>query len=952
MHRSRTSILPVSLHRLSRFITSVASAPFASESVVEHPTSSSSTQQLVRDPLTTSRFLRVSWLHPIVYSPIGLPVSPCLVPHSCLVHVTLLPSTGVTAYNEDKPALRPTTSFPLYPILLSLATKATPLAPAHALLRHPLSAICTSRRAAFAFRARQNSILTAVCRNVADGEWPAVARFLIFKETGRLTNTEEDTSCCLLGPDAMRIYLKSVYTVSYLADEFSKLYAPDEIEPSKEQYTTIWRVLYRIWLYQARFGSVWRAWTYDNSDEPAPETDARENFINTFTQDERPEFKILYRWLMIEIGKRSNLEENDLPIMEWHALTDIAFQLPEIVTILESTYWESYTGSREDIDEADQFLPGGLPYDIPAYMIDCLEQHIFGDDCITRKSLSLPSIPRYHAPGLMGADFYTAPGFWGTLNDFIFEYLDEEICDICGILAPFKEGLMDYSYSYADICRDVLTKAHVPVTADRWTCTNCLHDTLGEWLTYCWIDRFRKKIKDTPSNERGYDTRLQVAAPDFVESTDAQSTCLDLPRHSHWCPCLRFLPSTFISTTTERRSTPSHTMWQRLPLDVLDRILTKVDDFNTLWSAIRASRHAAVAFRARPNSILTATTGKLADSEDEAVDAMALLGPKVVKVYLESKSCVTILATRFLKQYAPRKATPSTEQSLMLFRAFFRVWLYQVRFGPTWQAWFRHDSDEPAPELDLRLDFYRKFSTRERTEFLVVYRWIMLEIGMSSAATSNRNPWSIQQQHAEMNIATDMDYMSYIINGLWPLQTGERSDPTEMDQFLPDAPRYQSPTSIDDCLEESILGGDYITRIPCYLCNTVGEFVWNGCNWNEALGYFGTAAEFVERFLDDTLQSMPEFRDLLIGEIEGDYPYDMIFPDVLRMKGVSKPHDRWVCTSCMTEAIEEWLTFCWIRECMRMKQDSRSRRSPPSHELSLLIIQHLIEAQECSIASK
>ncbi|TFY57551.1 hypothetical protein EVG20_g8497 [Dentipellis fragilis] len=418
-------------------------------------------------------------------------------------------------------------------------------------------------------------------------------------------------------------------------------------------------------------------------------------------------------------------------------------------------------------------------------------------------------------------------------------------------------------------------------------------------------------------------------------------------------------------------------MWQSLALDVIDRILTHIDDIDTLKSIICVSRRTAAVYRAHPNSILTIVcqneagaawpsvarfvlfkrTRLLAETEDQAVEAMTPLERKDVMTYLQSGYSVQELAERFFSRYAPHKAGASVYQCVIVRCALYRIWLYQARFGGAWERWFDSTSHKPAPDLEARREYVDKFSNHERMEFTIIYRWLMSEIGKFSTLPGYTSQFP--ERHAQLYISRELPDISEVLCfWLSSFQLSRRIILTKMNQFFPDALPYRTPVSITDCLEEHILGDDCIYKKPCDRCNTTGTMKWNEKNWSVAGGFWGTPEDFVDEFLDTELRDMREFRQPLVDAMERlDYGIDEIFCDVLELAGYSavQMHEQWICTGCISGMLHEWLTFCWIKNLPQVLDSSEDENTlaspPPSAGVAWSIVRYLVRKHESSVSS-
>ncbi|TFY82118.1 hypothetical protein EWM64_g1894 [Hericium alpestre] len=187
-------------------------------------------------------------------------------------------------------------------------------------------------------------------------------------------------------------------------------------------------------------------------------------------------------------------------------------------------------------------------------------------------------------------------------------------------------------------------------------------------------------------------------------------------------------------------------MYNDLPLDITDRIFTSFTDFESLWTAIRVSKHSYSVFKLRSTSILYAvsvniagrnvihvlrlvrTATNLASSDSEGVDAIpAWKDVPRYPVTTEQRRLLIKYAdvlqgwesflSRRHKDCTVSAVTLTDAESDRFQQAMCEFWMYQQCFGEIW----REDILDDTPmDIELQIMFLKRLSTEELQRFASV----------------------------------------------------------------------------------------------------------------------------------------------------------------------------------------------------------------------------------------
>lgn len=207
---------------------------------------------------------------------------------------------------------------------------------------------------------------------------------------------------------------------------------------------------------------------------------------------------------------------------------------------------------------------------------------------------------------------------------------------------------------------------------------------------------------------------------------------------------------------------------EQLPLDLIDRILTSLPDFHTLFATILVSKSIYNVFKIRPTSIKASVTFNVAGpSMKQAMALSNIQWDPAVEFYEEDNIkgyptcrvqgrqlldrayvvasfealfsrrfvssaliCIPSRLSNWAKRYKDRESATSAlseSESLRFQRGLYRLWSYQAIFGEDWDE--TNDSSEDE-EIEEMLHKSRKFidviddSVQER-EFAAVCRFMM-----------------------------------------------------------------------------------------------------------------------------------------------------------------------------------------------------------------------------------
>ncbi|EIM83488.1 uncharacterized protein STEHIDRAFT_123904 [Stereum hirsutum FP-91666 SS1] len=383
----------------------------------------------------------------------------------------------------------------------------------------------------------------------------------------------------------------------------------------------------------------------------------------------------------------------------------------------------------------------------------------------------------------------------------------------------------------------------------------------------------------------------------------------------------------------------------QLPLDLIDRILTSLPDFDTLCATILVSKSIYNVFKIRPTSIKASVTFNIAGPS--AKQAMALSNiqwDRTVEFYEEANikdypSCrvqgtqlldraniVASFEALFSRRYKDRESATSAlsaSESLRFQRALYRLWSYQAIFGEDWDE--TNDSSEDE-EIEEMLHKSRKFidvigdSVQER-EFAAVCRF-MMEINHWLWVNKNPLIWTSPNSSKFLSTSTPDIIWRCIESGrdlgifeqdLWATSSFLAKDLLEVPLDIMEL------DTAEPCAKAILEEWD-ATKHACSHCHNDGlEDLWNEKNWDLLSGIIlpSDLIDLLEGRLRSNVIEMPEIYKV-VRVTYFDYA-DMLRKmfDAVRDEGDDDDDEwrpeAWLCTNCVKTFIKLNLRSWWLR---------------------------------------